>query len=310
MGPAPGLVVSAAAGLLTFLSPCVLPLLPSYLAFLGGFSTNAELVAANRLATVTRTILFVTGFTVVFVLLGLAFSGSGLLFTEAASTINVIAGVLVIVLGLHVIFDFLRLLSVELRPAMTRPAGHAGAVLTGMAFGAGWTPCIGPVLASILMLAGTSGSIAAGVLHLTAFSLGLGVPFVLAGVFVGRVRAVVDRLTPHLRTIRVASGLVLIGVGILMILGRLAELPARVLAAGYRLDAWAAAHPLLSRSGASLIVLVIGLLPVTVRLLRSRGPAIAAVTTAIAAATLAALNGAGVIDMTAWLAGWLRFAGL
>jgi len=153
MTPVPTLALSFAAGVLSFLSPCIVPLVPSYLSFIGGVAaTEAADRAPTRGVVILRTLLFVLGFTVVFVVLGIVFSGSGALFSNAASVMNVIAGGVVILLGLNVIFDFWKFLNIERRFHLSsRPAGHFGSVLIGMAFGAGWTPCIGPILASVLM---------------------------------------------------------------------------------------------------------------------------------------------------------------
>ncbi|HKJ85409.1 MAG TPA: cytochrome c biogenesis protein CcdA, partial [Spirochaetia bacterium] len=170
MMPVPTLALSFAAGLLSFLSPCIVPLVPSYLSFIGGVAANeASDRAPTRGVVILRTALFVLGFTVVFVVLGIVFSGSGALFSNTGNIINVIAGAVVIVLGLNVIFDFWKFLNIERRFHLSsRPAGHFGSVLIGMAFGAGWTPCIGPILASVLILAGSSGSIGTGALYLVA----------------------------------------------------------------------------------------------------------------------------------------------
>jgi len=174
MTPDPTLALSFAAGVLSFLSPCIVPLVPSYLSFIGGVAANeAGESAASRGVVVLRTALFVAGFTIVFVVLGVVFSGSGALFTSAGRVVNLVAGGVVVVLGLNVIFDFWKVLNIERRYHMShRPSGHLGSILIGMAFGAGWTPCIGPILASVLLLAGSSGSVATGVLYLVAIPLG------------------------------------------------------------------------------------------------------------------------------------------
>ena len=314
MSATPTLVLSFAAGVLSFLSPCIVPLVPSYLSFVGGLASNEEAdPTVGRAVVVLRTVLFVLGFTVVFVTLGIAFSGSGALFRNTGTVINIVAGSVVVLLGLNIVFDFWKFLNIERRLHLTRrPAGHAGSILIGMAFGAGWTPCIGPILASILILAGTSGSVVTGAAYLTAFSLGLGLPFVIAGAFIGRMRDVLRRLRPWLPTIRIASGALLVGIGLLIAFGRLQQLSARLLAWGGRLRAWDAANPatsaLLFAGGLALA----GVLPLLFVLRGRRRPVPVAVAAVVASGLLgaAALNVAGVISVAAWISGWFSYTGL
>lgn len=266
----PTLALSFAAGLLSFLSPCIVPLVPSYLSFVGGVAaTEARESTVSRGIVILRTLLFVLGFTIVFVVLGVAFSGSGALFRNTGTVINVIAGGVVILLGLNIIFDFWKFLNIERRIHFTkRPAGHAGALVIGMAFGAGWTPCIGPILASILLLAGTSGNVATGALYLVAFSLGLGVPFLLAGVFFGRAAEGLRRIRRYIPAIKTASGVLLVVIGILIAVGRLQQLSARLIAWGAQLSAWDAAHPALSNALFAGGIALVGVLPLGVTILR------------------------------------------
>lgn len=316
MSATPTLALSFAAGVLSFLSPCIVPLVPSYLSFVGGVaareSESGE--APTRGVVVLRTLLFVLGFTIVFVVLGVVFSGSGALFTNTGTIINVIAGTLVVLLGLNIIFDFWSFLNMEKRFHFSeRPAGHLGAVAIGMAFGAGWTPCIGPILASVLLLAGTSGSVATGTLYLVAFSLGLGVPFLLAGVFLGQATEALRRLRPWLPAIKVASGILLVGIGLLIAFGRLQQLAARLLAWGGRLRAWDAAHPAASNRVFAIGVVLVTLAPLVVTLLRGRKrPVALAVTGAVAAAgvVLALLNLTDAISLAGWASSWFQFTGL
>ena len=327
MTPAPTLALSFLAGLVSFLSPCIVPLVPSYLSFVGGVAaTEASDTAPSRRSIVLRTVLFVLGFTVVFVALGVLFSGSGALFTNTGTVINVIAGGLVIVLGLNIIFDFWKFLNIERRVHFSRrPAGHLGAVVIGMAFGAGWTPCIGPILASVLLLAGTSGNVATGALYLTAFSLGLGVPFLLAGIFFGRAAQALKRIRRYLPAIKVGSGILLIIMGVLIATGRLTELSARLIAAGSRLAAWNAANPVASNWLFAAGTVTIGAVPLVVALVRrprgthgeapggsaSRRTALAVASAlAVAGLVLAALNVVDAIDLAGWFSSWFRYTGL
>lgn len=212
------LLVAFGAGLLSFLSPCVLPLLPAFLAVLGGTSAGA----GSRNASLRMAVPFVVGFSLVFIALGASASAIGGLLRDWSGTITLVGGIALVVLGLSML-GVLRIpaLQRELRvqPSAVGRRGPAGAFAIGVTFGAGWTPCIGPVLAGILTLAAASASTAAGIGLLAAYSLGLAIPFLVAA-------ALVDRLDPWLRRSRRAlpwvsrvSGALLVVVGILLATG-------------------------------------------------------------------------------------------
>ncbi len=220
------ILIAFSAGLLSFLSPCILPLIPSYLSFVGGIS-YIELKEGkhSKSGIFTKTILFVVGFSVIFITLGILFSSTGSLLGNISQTINIIAGLIVIALGVNFIFDFWKLLDMEKRFHVEKKnSGLLSSILLGMAFGAGWTPCVGPILASILFLASTTGSMLQGIMLLSFYSLGLGVPFILAGLFFNTFTKQVNKLKPYLGHIRIGSGIFLIIIGILIILGRLQKL--------------------------------------------------------------------------------------
>jgi len=215
------IAIAFSAGVLSFLSPCVLPLIPSYLSLIGGVSVQ-ELGERKKSKLFVRTLLFVLGFSVVFIALGVLFSGTGGFLSGATQIVNIVAGVVVIVLGLNFIFNFWKFLNMEKRLHMhSAPTGWLGALLLGMAFGAGWTPCVGPILASILFLAGTSAQILQGTLLLAVYSLGLGLPFILAGLFFSRFLGARERMKRHFDTLRIVSGVFLVIIGALIALGRL-----------------------------------------------------------------------------------------
>ncbi|TVR02453.1 MAG: cytochrome c biogenesis protein CcdA [Spirochaetaceae bacterium] len=314
------IALAFAAGLLSFASPCVLPLIPSYLSYVGGVSLD-ELRegATERTAVFVRTALFVLGFSLVFVVLGVLFSGSGMLLAGMGGVINVVAGGVVVLLGINMIFDLWGFLLVERRVhTSTRPGGYVGSVLVGMAFGAGWTPCIGPMLAGILFLAGQSGSLAQGVLLLSVYSLGLGLPFLAAGLFFPQVAAALTRLRSSLGAIKTVAGMVLILIGVLIALGRFQQLNSTLIAAGMGLRRWHDANAAASRWTASAVLLLLSVLPLLPWLLRRRRagtePKRRASRVAIAVASLmlvlTLLQATGVIELTTVAAMWLTYQGI
>ncbi|MDR1114263.1 MAG: cytochrome c biogenesis CcdA family protein [Candidatus Margulisbacteria bacterium] len=219
--------LSFTAGLLSFFSPCVLPLLPSYLCLLGGFTPEQLKQDAPPLNGyfLSRTLGFICGFSLVFIALSLLFASGFSLLGGAALYIRWLAGLVIIALGLNILFDFLAFLNYEKRFHFARwPRGTGGALLAGLAFGAGWTPCIGPILASILLLAGQSGQAGAAALYLTAYSAGLGLPFLLAALFLERFWRVTSRLRTALPIIQKISGVLLIVIGLLVLTGHLQAL--------------------------------------------------------------------------------------
>ncbi|MBN2553948.1 MAG: cytochrome c biogenesis protein CcdA [Spirochaetales bacterium] len=236
--------IAFAAGLLSFLSPCVLPLIPSYLSLIGGVSVR-ELGDRHRTRVLLRTLLFVLGFSVVFIALGVLFSGTGGFLSSATRIVNIVAGTLVILLGLNFIFNFWKFLNFEKRLHMrSSPKGWMGAVLLGMAFGAGWTPCVGPILASILFLAGSSGRVLQGTALLAVYSLGLGVPFILAGLFFSRFLGARERMKRHFIALRIVSGVFLVLLGLLIALGRLQRFNIFLFRLAGLLESWKTANPL------------------------------------------------------------------
>jgi cytochrome c-type biogenesis protein len=235
--------IAFAAGILSFLSPCVLPLIPSYLSLIGGVSVQ-ELTERKRSRVFLRTLLFVMGFSVVFIALGVLFSGTGGFLTGATQIVNIVAGTLVILLGLNFIFNFWKFLNFEKRLHMqSSPRGWLGALLLGMAFGAGWTPCVGPILASILFLAGSNAQILQGTVLLAVYSLGLGLPFILAGLFFSQFLGARERMKRHFGSLRIASGAFLVFIGLLIVLGRLQRFNILLFRLAGWLENWNTAHP-------------------------------------------------------------------
>jgi cytochrome c-type biogenesis protein len=219
-----GVAVAFAAGLLSFLSPCVLPLVPSYIGFLTGM-TLPEMVARRRLALI-HALLFVAGFSLVFILLGASATALGRALNVYQIWLQRIGGVLIIGFGLLCLGLFkLDALSLERRVQLERkPVGYLGSLLVGMAFAAGWTPCIGPVLGGILGLAATSADLSRGMLLLAFYSAGLAVPFLIAAVAVESFFGWFQRFRRFLPWVMRVSGVLLVFVGLLLVTGEFTRL--------------------------------------------------------------------------------------
>ena len=210
-----------AAGLLSFVSPCVLPLLPVYLSFISGVGVE-DLGREHRRRLLLTSLLFVAGFTVIFVLMGAGAGGVGRLLIEHRDVLMIAAGAFIAFSGL-VVAGFIRLPEPVLKVAPKR-AGAGGAFLTGAALAIGWTPCVGYVLGAILSMAATSQSALSGSLLLLVYSMGLGVPFVLAALAFDWVSARLGWVKRHYKGIQVTAGLVLVVFGVLMMFGVLQQL--------------------------------------------------------------------------------------
>lgn len=222
------LAAAGAAGLISFLSPCVLPLVPPYLCYLTG-TTVEELGAAGapraRRDAVLASLLFVAGFTTVFVALGATASAFGTLIRHFSTALSLLSGVTIIVMGLHFLGLFrLGLLYREARLAVRRPAGLWSAYLMGLAFAFGWTPCIGPILAAILAVAGSEATVARGAGLLLVYSAGLGVPFVAAALAVGLFVRFLKRFRTHFATVERLAGAALIVTGLAFLTGGMQSL--------------------------------------------------------------------------------------
>ena len=212
-------VVAFSAGLLSFLSPCVLPLVPSYLTFITGL--GLEDVSRARRTTLLHALLFVLGFSFIFVVLGAGATAFGQLMLAYRSWIARAGGVLMIVMGLWML-GALRLdaLQQERRVHISdKPMGYLGTVVVGIAFGAGWTPCLGPTLGAILIMAANQTDLAKGIVLLSAYSAGLAVPFLLAALALERFLTFFQRFKKNLGTVNRVAGVLLILVGVLMFSG-------------------------------------------------------------------------------------------
>jgi len=221
-----GPAVAFIAGMVSFLSPCVLPLVPVYLLQMAGTASGQF---GGRRVTFQHALSFVAGFSVVFVLLGASLGFFSFFFQDNIRTLTRIAGVILIVFGLHLsgvirIPWLARTYQADLPGSRRR--GYVGSALIGASFSIGWTPCVGPVLGSILSLAASSGTAAQGALLLTCYSLGLGVPFLLAGLGFSRLTGAMAWLRKRMRAVNLASGVILIVVGILFVTDQFFQLSA------------------------------------------------------------------------------------
>lgn len=217
-----GIAIAFTAGVLSFLSPCVLPLVPSYLTFVTGMSLEDLEGGVDRRTTMIHSMLFVLGFSSIFILLGASASFLGRFFQAYEIWIARVGGVVIILFGIHLtgILRFTPLLREKRVHLGDKPAGHIGTVAVGMAFGAGWTPCIGPILGAILTYAATRDTLWAGVGLLTMYSLGLAVPFLISALALDRFLQTFKRFRRWMPIVEKASGVLLILLGLLLVTGR------------------------------------------------------------------------------------------
>jgi cytochrome c-type biogenesis protein len=217
------------AGVLSFLSPCVLPLVPPYLIYLAGTSlerlADAEPHPRVRRDTVLAAVLFVAGFSSVFVALGASASGIGGLLRFYSNELAIAAGIAITVMGLHFLgLTRISWLDRQARVVVQKPVGMWGAYVMGLAFAFGWTPCIGPILAAILAIAASKATIAKGASLLAVYSLGLGIPFIIAALAVEPFAAFLARFRAHLKHMERVMGSLLVLTGVAFLTGLFTQL--------------------------------------------------------------------------------------
>ncbi|WP_372617337.1 cytochrome c biogenesis CcdA family protein [Falsiroseomonas sp.] len=234
-----GLGAALLGGTLSFLSPCVLPLIVPYLGFLGGVTLRAApggpvVVIADRGRVMLAALFFVLGFATVFTLLGATASALSQLFADHMDTLAKVAGVVLILFGLHFagvlrigVLNYEKRMHVERRPVTL-----GGAYAVGLAFAFGWTPCVGPVLAGVLTIAAAQDSVVEGALLLFAYALGIGIPFLLAAAFVTPFLRFVGRFRRHFRAVEIAVGGLLVLTGVMVLTGTFQEI------GGWMLERW------------------------------------------------------------------------
>jgi len=221
-GLLPAMTIALIAGIFSFLSPCVLPIVPPYLAYMGGVSINdmSSQSSARRRAVVAA-LFFVLGLSTVFILLGFTASAFGMFFLQNQLLFAKISGVVIIVFGLHFVGLFrIPFLDQEARlDAGDKGGSSFGAYVLGLAFAFGWTPCIGPQLGAILSLAASEASVSRGTLLLGVYAAGLGIPFLLAAMFITRAMTLMNRIKPHMKLIERIMGGLLVLVGLALLTG-------------------------------------------------------------------------------------------
>lgn len=214
----PAALIALLGGLLSFLSPCVLPIVPPYLAYMAGSGVND--LKSQRKSAVVPSLMFVLGLSTVFLMMGAAASTLGRALLQYQLLLSRASGVVIIILGLHMLGIFrIRLLDREARIDADRPRGVLGPYVLGLAFAFGWTPCIGPALGMILSLAAQSGTTGKGTVLLMIYALGLGIPFILSAVFLTRAMHLMDRIKPWMGIIERVMGGLLILVGLALVSG-------------------------------------------------------------------------------------------
>jgi cytochrome c-type biogenesis protein len=226
--------IAFTAGILSFVSPCVLPLIPSYLTYITGLSfkqlDEEHPTAKVRMTVLLHSICFIIGFSVVFVLLGaiagIASSKFQSHLREGLEWVEKIGGLLIFLFGVHMtgLFHFGVLLGEKRVQLHEKPSGYFGTFIVGLAFAAGWTPCIGPILASILMIAATSGHVGEGVALLSVYSLGLGVPFLISGLLFHQFLAAFNKFRKYIRLVEIGTGVMLMAVGIMLMFNLMGHL--------------------------------------------------------------------------------------
>jgi cytochrome c-type biogenesis protein len=336
MAADPSVPAAFIAGLFSFLSPCVLPLVSSWLMYLSGDQMNTAAVSTGKKGAETgsgadsggkpavsalsprrsrliiSTLCFILGFSAVFIILSLLFSGFFMLLGNLNFLINIISGGIIIIFGLNILFNFIPALNYEKRFHLTqKPRNLPGSFVVGLAFGAGWTPCIGPILGSILLLAGQSGELFFSAACLAAYSAGLGLPFLGAAFFWGFLLKRLSRLRALTPVIQKISGLFLIAMGIFMTLGRFKTLNSFFMKTGYSLAVLARNGGRPGRIIPALFFLLIALMPPLFRVIGKKpllSPGLWVFSGLFT--VLAVLQGTGLINCPELLAQWFMFIGI
>lgn len=221
----PSVFIALVAGMISFLSPCVLPIVPPYLAYMAGSSMDDMQKGGNG-KVVVASMFFVLGLSTVFMILGIVFSGLGRGLADYQDAMTIGGGIVIMIFGLHFLGIFrIPFLYQEARlDAGDRGGSVIGAYVLGLAFAFGWSPCLGPILGTILALVGLEGEVSRGMLMMFAYAVGLGLPFVLAAIFIRRAIGVMNRFKRHMDKVERVSGLLLWTIGLMMMTGSFTDM--------------------------------------------------------------------------------------
>lgn len=219
-------VLAFSAGLLSFLSPCVLPLVPAYVSYITGVTIGEEETKRSNLYVLYKSIGFVVGFSIIFIIMGASITSLGKVFIKNQTIFRQVAGALILLFGLHITGIFkIKLFYREKRfLSFGKTSGNFGSVFMGMAFAAGWTPCVGPILSSILVYASSMETISKGIILLVFYSLGLAVPFILTSLAIEKLSVKIRKLGKYLNIISIISGVLMIIMGILIFTNKISIL--------------------------------------------------------------------------------------
>lgn len=219
------LPIAFGAGFLSFFSPCVLPMIPAYIMYITGASVESD-VSSKRMLALTRTLAFILGFTIVFVIMGSSATLIGKVFIRNKDIFSKISGLVIIVFGLNMMgIVNLRFMNFNKRVAAPKKiVNWFSSMLMGMAFAAGWTPCFGPVLASILIYAGGAATISKGIILLLVYSIGMGVPFILTALFINEFDKLLARTDKYLKYIPKISGIIMVIFGLLVFFNKIVNI--------------------------------------------------------------------------------------
>lgn len=207
----------------SFFSPCVLPLIPSYISYITGITfgelTQQALPKRVKFLTIAHSLLFIAGFTAIFVLFGASFTALGKFLSQHKNAAEKIGGIIVVLFGLHIagVINLGFLQKEKKFEIKSKPLGFLGSFLVGATFSLGWTPCVGPILSSILILSSTVENVGKGIALLLSYSLGLGVPFLLSGLLINNFVTYFQRIKKHIRLISILSGLFLVLIGVMIL---------------------------------------------------------------------------------------------
>ena len=299
------MVLSFTAGIIIFLSPCVLPLIPAYISYITGSSADSRI--ENRSKYTAKILLFIAGFTIVFVTLGVITSLISFFAVGNVKRIfNIAFGILIIIFSFHYmgIIKFL-FLNQEKRFHFSRlPSGYTGAFLIGMAFAAGWTPCIGPVLGATLGLVASGQSILKGVFLLIIFSLGIGVPLLLTALFFNSFKPFMNFIKRNSDKVKIFSGIILLFIGLLVIFGALDNIIIYTARLAYFIED----HAQISSIIISMILLAAGLLSLIPMIIKKRF-SISWTISASIFIILGVLNFTGILPLASLLINYLTFQG-